>query len=575
MLIMLMLHTVMIILDRDTLLSEIKHIKAINIVIYLIMMFASGLAGLFLLVSATGNMISMQKHFQKRKSAKDLALKQIFGGFILLIFAMLSESVLNNHGLFGKMMKNIDSWGEYARSTDGLLLSLWKDGDKPFFTRFYHMETIHTIAWCVIVNGAIHAFLGRNDQWKDTTKMVQKYAILAVLILLLTPLVWWGIDQIIPGYPFDDLQYADLRDTNFAELVYKFWLLPLAGLPEPIFPYLAISFLGSIIGIYMTQEDKIQIKPRFFRNLIALGAIMCIIGLIGLLSNSVILFINGEMDAGLEVFTDLSRHRSYTNYNAEFDGFSLPIPGGWLFQFLFLNGFGLASTCMLIRAVEFRGKATQFANKTHFIRRFGVAPFTVYNLQGLIYVVGFLVYSISPSTFGGEKFTEMLWGGTIITVILVLALFTLLFWIWEKISYVGTTEWCIGEIAALLIPARRKAHQQKCEKDNRKPKWYDYGKMDANSIFYNAEWINIVEEDAIDHAKLPDSRYSYKLGWLSFTFLPLAFVSISIGLKSIKLEGKNKFNKRAIILGAIDILITLMWIIPMCILTSKQLGIPL
>lgn len=575
MLLMLILHTFMIILDRDYLLNEIKHIKTINIVILLVSMFLSGLAGLFLLVSAIGNMVSMQKYLQKGHSVKQLAFRQIFGGFLLLVFAMLSESVLNNHGLIGKIIKSIDSWGDYATSADGLFLSLWNKGDKPFFTRFFHMETIHTIAWCVIVNGAVHAILGRKDQWKDTNKMMSKYAILAVIVVILTPLIWWGIDQLIPGYPFNDLQYADLRDTNIFELIYKFWLLPLAGRPEPIFPYLAISFLGSIIGIYMSQEDKSKVKPKFFKNLIALGAIMFALGIIGLIANAVIFIIDGEMNAGLEVFTNLSQHRAYTTYNNQFDGLSLPIPGGWLFQFLTLNGFAISSTCLLIRGVEFRGKATHFARKTLFVRRFGLIPFTVYNLQWIIYLAGFLVYSLGSSVFGGTKYTEMLWAGTIITIFLVLGIYTLIFRIWEKISYVGTTEWFMGEFAALAIPARRKALQERLVQEEKKPKWYDYGKMDAKSQLYDAEWIDIVKEDEIDHSNLPDSHLIQKIGWLSFIFLPLAFVSISIGLKTIKLEGKNKHNKKAIILGSIALLIALMWIIPLCILTPKQLGIPL
>ncbi|WP_371806743.1 hypothetical protein [Candidatus Lokiarchaeum ossiferum] len=572
MLIMLILHSIMLILNRPYYLEEISHIKSINLIVYLLILFYSGLAGLFLLVSSVGNMISMQKFLQKGKSTTELAKRQIIGGLILLLFAMLSEAILNHRAFTGVILREIDRFGEYAATTEGLWGTLWSFSSDEILSRYYHMETIHTIAWCVILNGITHAILSKKFKG-NIKKMIKAYWILAIIIIALTGFVWWGVDQLIPGYPYNDLQYANLANFNLWEIFYKFWLLPLAGEPEPVFPYLAVSYIGSVVGIYMAQEDRSKIKTRFFKNLMYLGAVMFVVGLLGFLTNVVLFFIDGNFDAGMEVLANSSRHRDYTTYNERFDGLSLMIPGGWLFQFLCLNGFALACICMIIRLVDFRGKAEKFAKKTKFIRRLGTVAFTVYTIEWIIYLLGMLVYSLAPETFGGNRYDEMFWGGTLITLFLVLIVYWVLLWLWEKISYVGSIEWCIGELVALFSSSRRRSIQDSYETSGKKAKWYDYGKINVDTD--NVEWINIVENEEIDHSQLTDSRFFNKLAVVSVAFIPFALICLFSASKTIKLEGKNKYIKRSILVSSINLGIALIVITILSIFTGEQLGIPL
>ena len=106
-------------------------------------------------------------------------------------------------------------------------------------------------------------------------------------------------------------------------------------------------------------------------------------------------------------------------------------------------------------------------------------------------------------------------------------------------------------------------------------KWYDYGKIDMKSRFYEVEWIKIREEKDIDHSTFPDSRLFCKIGWLSLIFFPFAIIALVAGIKTIRIEGKNKWNRTAIILGILVILITLGWIVPLSIFSTGQLGIPI
>jgi len=64
-------------------------------------MFLGAWAGFFLLVSAFGNMISMQNSLKKGKSVSELIRKQVVKGCLLLIFAVLTESLLGYNGYLG------------------------------------------------------------------------------------------------------------------------------------------------------------------------------------------------------------------------------------------------------------------------------------------------------------------------------------------------------------------------------------------------------------------------------------------------------------------------------------------
>ena len=95
---MLFVHQIADMLDIDGLIAQIDYVPLANILALVIIPFIGGLAGFFLLVSAISNAISMTKFLMKGKSASDLALKQFLGGFILYIFAMLSEAAIGYHG---------------------------------------------------------------------------------------------------------------------------------------------------------------------------------------------------------------------------------------------------------------------------------------------------------------------------------------------------------------------------------------------------------------------------------------------------------------------------------------------
>ncbi len=558
---MLFLHSVMIVFDFGAL-DTIDQAPLINIVALLVLPFMGGLAGFFLLVSAIGNMISMQRHLQAGKSVKDLAIRQIMGGALLLLFAVLTEAWIGYHGALGEALHHLD-----GSSFDG-----WN----IIYYRGHHMETIHTIAWCIILNGIVQAVLSRNDAYKDPDRVIKIYVILAIVVVALTLPVWLLAQQIVPGYPYGtyadlgvststrSVQYPLQGVTTLYEYIGLFFLTAFAGHPEPVFPYLAISFVGSIIGIQLARPRE-KVPREFPLKMMKIGFVMFWVGVIGTIISLVAVMNVYGFDQMLNSYQRIWDHRAWTP-----DGPAKTWWFGWLFQFLALNGAGICMSLLIVRLVDFRGRAKPFAEKTAFIRRFGFVAFSVYNYQFVIYLMQLLVSVLLPGLITNstdEGFRPLYgyfgWPGTFLVMVLSIGAMHLILRLWEKVKYTGSLEWCIGTMAAALIPARKVAEGEK------KPKWWQVGQLDVKNAFYEAEWLNVIEEDEIRHDEQKESKLAWKLslaGALCFVpllgicLLPIAFLAFRIATNSVEKEQENTFNKRAKILSIVEMVVGVVWI---------------
>ncbi len=542
---MIFLHTILHVLDIDGLLAQIDNIVLINIVAFIVLPFLGGLAGFFLMVSAIGNMISMYRHLQAGRSVKDLVIRQIMGGVLLLIFAMISESFLSIHGAVANLMKTLDD------------VSAWNW--QVILYRGYHFETIHTIAWCIILNGIVQGILSRNEGWKNPNHLIKKYIILIVAIVVLTPLMWWLVDLAIPGYPWAidpvtgvDVQYPYLGRSPWWDFITHFFFNAIAGREEPIFPYLAVSFMGSIIGITLAQKRE-EVQHHFPNRVMQIGFIVFIIGIFGLIINFAIIGI----DATLALWPNLPFHRNWVPDNPD-----NPVPFlGWLFQFMSLNG---AATCLImvvVRVVEFRGRGKEFADKTRFFRRFGFVAFTVYNIQWVYFIVWFII----SSTIYKQPYLHLDWVGTFLTMAITFLILHGILLAWERVKYIGSLEWTIGTISAQIIPARKVANQ----------KWWQSGELNVEEAFYNAEWLNVIEKNEIRHDLQADSKFAYKMSFFGFLFFPISFITYIIARGSKRTEQDNTYNKRALIISLTGIGFFLVWLILSCLFSLADLGISL
>lgn len=506
--VMLILHPINHVLDIDALVSKLEYLPLVQILILVVLPVFGGMAGFFLLISAIGNMVSMQNQLKRGISTKTMMLRQITGGIILLFFAMLSESVFGYLGIVGDVFRHLNDLS-MARYDMGL----W---------RFMHFETVHTIAWCVILNGITHAILTRNNQGRDTNKLIKYYAILAIITIAVTPVLWELADILIPGYPYAidpetnlPVLYGFIGTSSFPQILLRFFLGPIASNIEPVFPYLAVSYVGSIFGIYITQEKE-HVKSSFLRKYFYAGVIAFIIGLVGEVVNLIYVINATNLDTGLEIYIHLFELR-YWEYKgvANF--------AGWLFQFLFVNGIGLCLVAMLFRVIEFRGKAKKWASKTKYIIRLSIVPFTVYTIQWVYFLFFFVVSSIF-----GQPYVRMNWGGTLLVVLLTHGFFYGLTFIWEKVGFIGSIEGIIRLIGAYIIPSKR---------SNKALKWWKKGKIDVNNILYNAEWVAFNGTTNPTTEQFAEANLAKKVSIWSLLFTPLAIFALYI-VQHLKNKGE-------------------------------------
>ena len=187
---MIGLHVVNGILDTNALLANVTNLTLINLVALVVLPFLGGLAGLFLLVSAISNMVSMYRRLERGQPTNTLIAQQVASGVLLVLFGMFTEAVTGYNGSLGLFVRDLGGtyrWSLYLQT------ALW---------RWNWFEMIHTIGWCVILNGIIQGIVSRKEQWKNVSHQIRTYLIIAVVMVALTIPVWVGVSQIVPGYPW-------------------------------------------------------------------------------------------------------------------------------------------------------------------------------------------------------------------------------------------------------------------------------------------------------------------------------------------------------------------------------------
>ncbi|MHA2309002.1 MAG: hypothetical protein ACXABJ_06975, partial [Candidatus Heimdallarchaeaceae archaeon] len=542
--IMIILHIFSDYLDVDTLLAgdNINHIPLINLVILVILPFLGGLAGLFLLASAISNMVSMQKNLKKGVSAGSIAIKQVTGGIILLLFAMLTEGLTGYHGSFGNLIANLRN----PTFNASIAMTGWAT-----------FETIHTIAWCVILNGIIQGLLSIKGGWKKPRRQILIYVILSVIILASTKFVWDGIYNGLKGangigFPWglnadgSRMDLPDLRTAGFGAVLIGIFINPLAAPMEPIFPYLAISFIGSIIGIAISQPKKVLYKG-FTKTVLLTGFAMFIVGVIGTVIELVNVMKNTGFEGLITFYRYISFHRHwypdapeiYAPYISSF---------AWLWQTLITNGFSIMACMIVIFLVEFRGRGSHFAKKTGYIRRYGTIAFSNYNNQWLNWLPPLFI----PLLFGLTSYSKMLWGGTILAILTTLAFYTIILYLWGLVKYKFSFEWFMKSIGYILLPIRRIDALKE-------QKWHQKGDINME-VFSNKEaWINIVEKNETYHKAKTDSKISMILSICCLAipiFFAFSIITLPMSIKARKIEGVDRKNTIAFVLSIIGVVIT-------------------
>lgn len=367
----------------------------------LIMYFASW-RGFFLIISGASNMYGFYKSIQKGLSPHKVFFRRIL--WAILLFA---------HSLAIQIF-----WGPYT----GLYLVFLKDvNPSAWLANLYWSDAVETIAIGIFISSIIQYLLSlgknRNKFWIS----IGVNLFLMIVILVLKTYVVEGILQITGFSSVLQIKYGSV--TNFRERMRLLGLALLIGEQQPIFPYLAITFLGNAIGIALTHP-KIQ-KKLVVRIGYLLGVAFVIAAvLVGAFKDHWIV------------------------------GSSI-IPSDW---FLLL-GVGLQVWVLVtfLLIFDFSKNAQHRTKYTRTIRKAGIMSLTIFTLQALDYFPRWILMKISERWGGGYNFVgfyQLELGNSFLTSFVVLAFWVTLILLWSLINFTLSFDW-IFEVGSKLLTGQK------------------------------------------------------------------------------------------------------------------------
>ncbi|MHA1116210.1 MAG: heparan-alpha-glucosaminide N-acetyltransferase domain-containing protein [Candidatus Heimdallarchaeaceae archaeon] len=398
--------------------------------------FLSGWAGYFLLISAIVNVLAMTKKAAKGYDPNKILAKQILTGVGLLIVGAITEGLLY-YGYIGTSIrsKGTTPWAIHT------VQDFWLRFGRAFFT----METLQAIGWCMIINGIIHYFLIKNKGYLKIKRNVLIYAGLAFAILALSYPLWRLIDPLYPKWP-DEVTARSYH--NFKTYIF----VVLAGDLEPLFPFLSVSFIGSIIGILLAKPKPSKKLPQY------LG-----IASFGFAILGGILLVIGEITKDPLVRFDFTWNRPNLSY----------------FMFLLFAWIGVVA--LLLNYVEFKGNPEKFANRkfVRTMRLWGTVALTVFSLQIFSLLPRWLFSFLVDDDLVRDKLPYEKAGYALLVALFVTYCYHLLIVTWSKKNFKYSFEWFIIRLASLGTK----------EVSNR---------LDVDTIMNKTYWISFKEPIVID-----------------------------------------------------------------------------
>ncbi|NMC06409.1 MAG: DUF1624 domain-containing protein, partial [Candidatus Lokiarchaeota archaeon] len=465
--------------------------QPISVLVILILIGYFGSFGsLFIMISGTGNMLSMQKSVERGKPVQQVIVKQIIGGIILLVFSFLVEGVFQFYGFLG---------------TIGGINSHEFDPSRAIW-HAYSMTPVHCLAFGMIFTGIVQGFMSMRGGFQKHARNIIIYLVLAGIVVAITQPVWdlckaiappgfpnANIDPLYPGSQASDWKvYMPPPDASFLDYIKYFFLMMASGSNHPVFPFLAMSFVGDAIGILLVMEAKKE-KPN--PHVPRYGMISAI--LVVVTGVAMILVLGVDFSSILPV-----------NSVGDITGIHGASEGFWIPWFTFLLAGELLVVFMLLRLVEYRGLGKSVGDKSKFLRRFGMPAFSTYAWHRFWSIPAVLLISWIagvPSWPGGSiTDTELNWAWTLVVLVAAIASCWVILVAWEKIGYIGGIEWMIGEVAALFGKIMEKAKSTQGER----LRWWEHGKMDVERLFVHPRWLNIIPRDEKYHEAKSESIFS-------------------------------------------------------------------
>ena len=371
-----------------------------------ILLVIGGFNGLFLMISAASNAISVRKQWdralEKEKSEKqafkDILASQTIRGVLIWVFGFISESIIANglsrwiESLTGETVKNF--WIEMI------------DG-------FYMWNILNTIGLCLIITSLIQLIYLRHKIDRKAISVI--LIIVTIACTMILPLTREIVFETLGTDTFSNNWNTIPIDQQILRLI----LVPFVGRLTPLIPFFSSASAGLLISININDKS---VTPGFLRKVLYSGLIF--------LAASFIVGIIFGIELG-------DRERN-------------------IFYQMFTLGLEIIVIVYLLYMVDFRKKTRTktFVKYTAWIRRFGIMTLTLWMLQYFMIFPVILIEAITgwPIIEGGLNDPQL----GIVLLLLFLMWHTIL-WVWEKANFKGSFEW----LTSLVLSGGRSSGDRK------------------------------------------------------------------------------------------------------------------
>jgi hypothetical protein len=365
----------------------------------------------FLLLSSAVNALAMARNAARGVEPVRNLSKQLLTGTCLVLTGTFVNSCLYD-GYLGTAIRTGD-WGNVRPLTNGV----------------FSMYTLQIIGWSMMIGGFTHYLLARNGGHRKTKRNILVYLLLALLVVVVSPLVhhWvdgmsWQVPTTLPAeYALGDHSYWPSVHVQAANASVRAWFFALlAGDLEPVFPYLATWFVGSAIGLALLQE-----KSR--KGLLRVGGV----AVAGTILVGILLVGQGSFAVGN----------------------TRPETG----KYLLMLGGQVGAMLLLLWLVEFRGDPEVFANRrgVRALRLWGMASLTIWSLEIFELVpktlLGWAYNAIAPQKVNVLRHGFVAKGQehiAFLVAIVVMVAFHVLVVVWSRFDFKYSFEWFVIRIAS-------------------------------------------------------------------------------------------------------------------------------
>ncbi|MBN2155358.1 MAG: acyltransferase family protein [Candidatus Lokiarchaeota archaeon] len=363
---------------------------------------------LFVCLSAIVNTISIDKKWNriitkwegdpregKKHAFWTLIKTQLIRGLFIAVLGYVAE-VLLNHMLLYTILREPNIIDESVQM-------------------LFRSHILWLIGVGLIVTSLIYLLMKRAD-WSRKRMIVTFITISVCTLFVVTPLLQWLYPTLgFPNKPQDLWQTTDIG-TNILRII----LAPFIKDDFPFFPDISIMFVGVIIGFLISKE---QVEKRHLNWFFMVSMFLFVVG-------AAFYFLESTLESTL-------------------DSVFIEVEAG---IYLMTSGGSILAILIFLYLLDVRRGRKQV--KFFYFQRFGIMSLSLWMLQWVMVfpimllqlILNAINYGFNWATFvltrDGPFFNEGLGGyGVIGELIYILAFWTLVLWLWQKIDFIGSFEW--------------------------------------------------------------------------------------------------------------------------------------